>query len=131
MSKAYKTFDQLVRLRESEVKNLDNAIERVRKLDDKIAQFAELPKVVINSKNAIFLTNLRVVKTNGQSIISEDKFGNNFITVTKPLKKGKTSVNINLITDDNIFQFKLKNSKDLDRKSLNLIRKQQIQATIL
>ena len=91
MSKAYKTFDQLVRLRESEVKNLDNAIERVRKLDDKIAQFAELPKVVINSKNAIFLTNLRVVKTNGQSIISEDKFGNNFITVTKPHKKGKTS----------------------------------------
>jgi len=39
-------------------------------------------------------------------------------------------VNINLVTDDNLFQFKLKNSKNLDRKSLNLLRKQQIQATI-
>ena len=45
-------------------------------------------------------------------------------------KNGKTSVNINLITHDSILQFKLKNSKDLDRKSLNLLRKQQIQAII-
>ncbi len=52
--------------------------------------------------------------------------------ISKILKKnGKTTVNINLITDDNILQFKLKNSKDLDRKSLNLLRKQQIQAIIL
>ncbi len=52
--------------------------------------------------------------------------------ISKILKKnGKTTVNINLISDDNILQFKLKNSKDLDRKSLNLLRKQQIQATIL
>ena len=43
---------------------------------------------------------------------------------------GKTLVNINLYTDDNIFKFKLKNPKNLDRKSLNLLRKQQIQATI-
>ena len=51
--------------------------------------------------------------------------------ISKILKKnGKTSVNINLITDENILHFKLKNSKDLDRKSLNLLRKQQIQATI-
>ena len=51
--------------------------------------------------------------------------------ISKILKKnGKTSVNINLITNDNILQFRLKNSKDLDRKSLNLLRKQQIQATI-
>ena len=45
-------------------------------------------------------------------------------------KSGKTLVNINLVTDDNILQFKLKNSKNLDRKSLNLLKKQQIQATI-
>ena len=45
-------------------------------------------------------------------------------------KNGKTSVNINLITDENILHFKLKNSKDLDRKSINLLRKQQIRATI-
>ena len=52
--------------------------------------------------------------------------------ISKILKKnGKTTVNINLISGDNILQFKLKNSKDLDRKSLNLLRKQQIQAIIL
>ena len=51
--------------------------------------------------------------------------------ISKILKKnGKTSVNINLITDENILHFKLKNSKDLDRKSLNLLRKHQIQANI-
>ena len=45
-------------------------------------------------------------------------------------ENGKTQVNINLVTEDNILKFKLKNSKNLDRKSLNLLRKQQIQATI-
>ena len=51
--------------------------------------------------------------------------------ISKILKKnGKTLVKINIVTDKNILQFKLKNSKDLDRKSLNLLRKQQIQATI-
>ena len=43
---------------------------------------------------------------------------------------GKTLVNINLVTDDNILKFKLKNQKNLDRKSLNLLKKQQIQAII-
>ncbi len=51
--------------------------------------------------------------------------------ISKILKEnGKTLVNINLVTKDNILKFKLKNSKNLDRKSLNLLRKQQIQATI-
>ncbi len=51
--------------------------------------------------------------------------------ISKILKKnGKTLVNINLVTEDNILHFKLRNSKNLDRKSLNLLRKQQIQATI-
>ena len=51
--------------------------------------------------------------------------------ISKILKEnGKTLDNINLVTEDNILQFKLKNSKNLDRKSLNLLRKQQIQATI-
>ncbi len=53
------------------------------------------------------------------------------LVISKILKEnGKTIVNINLVNDDNILQFKLKNSKNLDRKSLNLLRKQQIQATI-
>lgn len=51
--------------------------------------------------------------------------------ISKILKEnGKTLVNINLVNDGDILQFKLKNSKNLDRKSLNLLRKQQIQATI-
>ena len=51
--------------------------------------------------------------------------------ISKILKEnGKTLVNINLVTEDNILHFKLRNSKNLDRKSLNLLRKQLIQATI-
>jgi DNA polymerase-3 subunit alpha len=51
--------------------------------------------------------------------------------ISKTLKEnGKTLVNINLVTEDYILHFKLRNSKNLDRKSLNLLRKQQIQATI-
>ncbi len=51
--------------------------------------------------------------------------------ISKILKEnGKTLVNINLVTEGNILHFKLRNSKNLDRKSLNLIRKQQIHATI-
>ena len=47
------------------------------------------------------------------------------------VKDGETLVHINLATNDQVLQFKLKNLKDLDRKSLNLLRNQQIQATIL
>ena len=45
-------------------------------------------------------------------------------------KDGKTIVNINFLTKDNVLKFKLKNTRYLDRKSLNLLRKHQIQATI-
>ncbi len=44
--------------------------------------------------------------------------------------EGKTIVNINLITEDNILKFRLKNARKLDRKSLNLLRNQEIQAII-
>ncbi len=44
--------------------------------------------------------------------------------------EGKTIVNINLVTEDNILQFRLKNPRKLDRKTLNLIRNQEIQAII-
>ena len=43
---------------------------------------------------------------------------------------GKTIVNINLLSKNNILKFKLKNTRKLDRKSLNLLRKHQIQAII-
>ena len=44
--------------------------------------------------------------------------------------EGKTVVNINLVTEDNILKFKLKNTRKLDRKALNILRKEQIQALI-
>jgi len=44
--------------------------------------------------------------------------------------EGKTTVNINLVTEDNILKFRLKNARKLDRKSLNLLRNQEIQAII-
>jgi len=44
--------------------------------------------------------------------------------------EGKTVVNINLVNGDNVLKFKLKNPRKLDRKSLNLLRNQEIQAII-
>ena len=45
--------------------------------------------------------------------------------------EGKTIVNINLVNSDKIFKFRLKNSRKIDRKSLNLLRNQEIQAVII
>ena len=44
--------------------------------------------------------------------------------------EGKTVVNINLVKGDNILKFRLKNPRKLDRKALNLLRNQEIQAII-
>ncbi len=44
--------------------------------------------------------------------------------------EGKTIVNINLVTEDNILKFRLKNARKLERKTLNLLRNQEIQAII-
>ena len=46
------------------------------------------------------------------------------------LDDGKTRVNINLIKDDQILRFRLKKSRKLDRKSLNLLRKKEIFSSI-
>ena len=43
---------------------------------------------------------------------------------------GKTTINISLTAEDKILKFKLKNLRDLDRKSLNLLRKREISSTI-
>ncbi len=52
-------------------------------------------------------------------------------TISTFLKdEGKTIININLVTEDNIIKFTLKNTRKLDRKSLNLLRNQEIQAII-
>ncbi|WP_440907806.1 DNA polymerase III subunit alpha [Candidatus Pelagibacter sp.] len=44
--------------------------------------------------------------------------------------EGKTVVNINLANDNNILKFRLKNTRKLDRKALNLLRNHEIQAII-
>ena len=44
--------------------------------------------------------------------------------------EGKTIININFFTEDNVLKFRLKNGRKLDRKSLNLLRNQEIQAII-
>jgi len=43
---------------------------------------------------------------------------------------GKTEVNINMVVDDKTLKFKLKNTRLLERKSLNLLRKREISSTI-
>ncbi|MDA9650735.1 DNA polymerase III subunit alpha [Candidatus Pelagibacter sp.] len=46
------------------------------------------------------------------------------------IEKGKTAVNINFLIDDKSLKFRLKNNRNLDRKSLNLLRKRDISSTI-
>ncbi|WP_435084936.1 DNA polymerase III subunit alpha [Candidatus Pelagibacter bacterium nBUS_33] len=46
-------------------------------------------------------------------------------------KDGNTAININLINNDKTLTFKLRNNRNLDRKSLNLLRKREILSTII
>ena len=51
--------------------------------------------------------------------------------ISKLLKDGgKTLININLVDDKRILKFRLKNTRNLERKSLNLLRKREILSTI-
>ncbi len=43
---------------------------------------------------------------------------------------GKTEVNFHMTIDDKTLKFKLKKTRNLDRKSLNLLRKREISSTI-
>ncbi len=55
----------------------------------------------------------------------------NLDTISKILvEDGKTEVNFNMAIDDRILKFKLKKTRNLDRKSLNLLRKKEISSTI-
>jgi DNA polymerase-3 subunit alpha len=45
-------------------------------------------------------------------------------------ENGKTTVNINMVVEEKTLIFRLKNMRKLDRKSLNLLRKQEISSTI-
>ena len=46
------------------------------------------------------------------------------------IKDGKTEVHFNMNVDNKTLKFKLKNTRNLDRKSLNIIRKQEISSII-
>ena len=51
--------------------------------------------------------------------------------ISKILKEdGKTIVNINMTVAEKTLKFKLKNLRNVDRKSLNLLRKEEISSTI-
>ncbi len=96
------------------VKNITNDENRFKRIN--VQKIASLKQLFNSPINEVFFNVSTKNQVESISKILEDN--------------GKTLVNINLVTGDNILQFKLKNPKNLDRKVLNLLRKQQIQATI-
>ena len=96
------------------VKNKTNDENRFKRIN--VQKIASLKELFNNPINEVFFK----VSTKDQVESISKILENN----------GKTLVNINLVTEDNTLQFKLKNPKNLDRKVLNLLRKQQIKATI-
>ena len=55
----------------------------------------------------------------------------NLDTISKSLTEdGKTEVHLNIPIGDKTLKFKLKNMRNLDRKSLNLLRKREITSVI-
>jgi DNA polymerase-3 subunit alpha len=56
----------------------------------------------------------------------------NLETISRVLvEDGKTEVNFNMNLKDKTLKFKLKKTRNLDRKSLNLLRKREISSTII
>ncbi len=113
----------------------------------------ELNREILKEGNSLILTlfkNIsndenRLTRTNVQKITSlKDLFNSPINEVSFEIKSkleiekiskilesdGKTVVNINLNSGDNILKFRLKNTRKLDRKALNLLRNQDIQAII-
>ena len=96
------------------VKNISNDENRFKRINvQKIASLKDLFNSPINEISF----NLRSI----EQIKEISKFLN---------QDGKTQVKFNLLTKSQILNFKLKKTMKLDRKSLNLLRKQQIQAEI-
>ena len=96
------------------IKNISNDENRFKRIN--VQKIASLKDIFNNSINEVSFE----VKSNEElkeiyKILNEN---------------GKTVVNINFLSNDNVLKFKLKNTRNLDRKSLNLLRKQQIKAII-
>jgi DNA polymerase-3 subunit alpha len=96
------------------VKNISNDENRFKRINvQKIGSLKELFNSPINE-----------VSFDVKSHIEVDE-------ISKILKEdGKTTVNINMTFEEKTLKFKLKNSRNLDRKSLNLLRKEEISSTI-
>ena len=97
-----------------------------------------LVKNISNDENRFKRINVQKIaslKDLFNSPINEISFNVKSIEQIKEISKflnqdGKTQVKFNLSTEDQILNFQLKKPMNLDRKSLNLLRKQQIQAEI-
>ena len=97
------------------VKNISNDENRFKRINvQKIASLKDLFNSPINEISFNVKTMEQIQKIS--------KFLN---------QDGKTQVKFNLSTKDQILNFQLKKPMNLDRKSLNLLRKQQIQAEII
>ena len=96
------------------IKNISNDENRFKRINvQKIGSLKELYNSPINE-----------VSFDVKSHIEVDE-------ISKILKEdGKTIVNINMTFEEKTLKFKLKNSKNLDRKSLNLLREEEISSTI-
>jgi DNA polymerase III subunit alpha len=113
----------------------------------------ELNREILKEGNSLILTLLKSIsndenrfkRINVQKIASLKDLFNSSINevsfdvksdqeineISKLLKEdGKTAVNINVINDNKNLKFRLKNTRNLDRKSLNLLRKRDISSTI-
>ena len=96
------------------IKNLSNDENRFKRIN--VQKIASL-KNLFNSP----------IKEVSFEIKSNDELNE----ISKILNKdGKTIVNINFLTKENVLKFKLKNTRNFERKSLNLLRKHQIRAII-
>ena len=96
------------------LKNTSNDENRFRRINvQKIASLRELYSSPIKE---VFFN----VISNGQ-VEEISKFLN---------EDGNTIININFLDDDQTLNFRLKNPRNLDRKSLNLLRKRHISSTI-
>ncbi len=95
-------------------KNISNDENRLTRINvQKIASLKDLFNSPINEVSFEIKSKLEIEKIS--TILEGD---------------GKTIVNINLNSGDNILKFRLKNTRKLDRKALNLLRNQEIQAII-
>jgi DNA polymerase-3 subunit alpha len=96
------------------VKNISNDENRFKRINvQKIGSLKELFNSPINEVSFDVKSHIEIDEIS--KILNED---------------GKTIVNINMTVADKTLKFKLKNSRNLDRKTLNLLRKEEISSTI-